>query len=77
MNIREEILSYLKDEFIKRKLEEEFVDMDEHIARIAVYALSQIREIIQKENLPDFDVVEEIVCILEKYNIDCGFRHDF
>ena len=25
----------------------------------------------------DFDVVEEIVCIFEKYNIDAGGRHDF
>ncbi len=25
----------------------------------------------------DFDVVEEIVFIFEKYNIDAGGRHDF
>lgn len=25
----------------------------------------------------DFDVVEKIVCIFEKYNIDAGGRHNF
>ena len=39
--------------------------------------LSEIQKVIQNESYSDFDAIEEIVCIFEKYNIDSGFRHDF
>ena len=40
-------------------------------------ALSEIRCVIQNDTLSDFETVERIICIFEKYNINAGVRHDF
>ncbi len=40
-------------------------------------ALDEIRAVIQDDRLNDFDMVEAIVCIFEKYGIDAGCCHDF
>ena len=53
------------------------IDADEIADTTAIKALSEIKEIIHDEEKEDFDVVEEIVCVFEKYNIDIGGRHDF
>ena len=43
----------------------------------ATKMLGEIQEIIKNESYSDFEAIEEIVCIFEKYNIDFGSRHDF
>lgn len=43
----------------------------------AIKVLKEIKTVINKDELSDFDAVEEIVSILEYYKIDCGGRHDF
>ncbi len=44
----------------------------------ALSVLEEIKEVIQNIDIEnDFDVVEEIVRIFEKHNIDAGGRHDF
>lgn len=54
------------------------IDMDDVINSIALTALNKIKCVIQNMDIEDdFDVVEEIVCIFEKYNINAGERHDF
>jgi hypothetical protein len=53
------------------------IDADEIADTTAINALSEIKEIINNEEKEDFEVVEEIVCVFEKYNIDIGGRHDF
>ncbi|HAL63799.1 MAG TPA: hypothetical protein DCO93_05085 [Clostridiales bacterium] len=53
------------------------INADEIADTTAIQALSEIKEIIHDEKKEDFDVVEEIVCVFEKYNIDIGGRHDF
>ncbi|MBR4723574.1 MAG: hypothetical protein IK072_02435 [Clostridia bacterium] len=53
------------------------IDADEIADTTAIKALSEIKEIIRDEKKEDFDVVEEIVSVFEKYNIDIGGRHDF
>ena len=53
------------------------INADEIADTTAIKALSEIKKIIHDEEKEDFDVVEEIVCVFEKYNIDIGGRHDF
>jgi hypothetical protein len=53
------------------------INADKIADTTAIKALSEIKEIIHDEEKEDFDVVEEIVCVFEKYNIDIGGRHDF
>jgi len=53
------------------------IDADEISDTTAINALSEIKEIIKNPDLSDFEAIEEIVCVFEKYNIDFGSRHDF
>ena len=53
------------------------IDADKIADTTAINALSEIQTVIQKDNISDFDAVEEIVNIFEKYNISAGTRHDF
>ncbi|MDD6483911.1 MAG: hypothetical protein PUF72_04970 [Clostridiales bacterium] len=77
MEIKLELLSKGISECVTNSLNKLYIDTNNLIDTAAVNALSEIRDIIQNYELSDFDVVENIVLILEKYNIDCGSRHDF
>ena len=49
---------------------------------IATKALKEIQDVVKRGNIvdgdmTDFEIVEEIVCIFEKYEIDAGGCHDF
>jgi len=77
MNIKLELLkSYIKD-YINNNLQDFEIDASEIADSKAINILAEIQNIIRNENYSDFDVVEKIVCIFEKYGIDAGFRHDF
>lgn len=43
---------------------------------LATKALQEIQDILNKENLTDFECIEEIVLIFERYGISTS-RHDF
>ena len=54
------------------------IDTEDVINSVALTALNEIQCVIQNAEIEnDFDVVEKIVCIFEKYNIKTGGRHDF
>ena len=44
---------------------------------LATEILEEILVVLHNCELSDFDIVERIVCIMEKYDIDCGICHDF
>ena len=44
---------------------------------LATEILEEIVSVLREYDLSDFDIVEKIVCIMEKYEIDCGSCHDF
>lgn len=76
MNIKLELLkSYIKD-YINNNLQDFEIDASEIADSKAINILAEIQNIMRNENYSDFDVVEKIVCIFEKYSIDAGFRHD-
>ena len=52
-------------------------NIEKKVERTAIDMLIEIKEAICDEQLTDFDVVEKIVCIFEKNNINCNGRHDF
>ena len=77
MNIKLELLrSYIAD-FVNNKIEDFVIDATKIADTTAIQILSEIQKVIQDENQSDFDAIEKIVCIFEKYKIDAGFRHDF
>ena len=77
MNIKIELLKSYIAEFVKSEIEDFEIDASQIADTTATQMLSEIQTVIKNESYSDFDVVEKIVCIFEKYNIDSGSRHDF
>jgi len=77
MNIKLELLKKHIGDIMEILLEEMSPDMSKIADTTAIIILDEIKNVICNDELSDFDTVEEIVCILEKNNIDCGLRHDF
>jgi len=77
MNIKLELLKSYMFDYINNNLEDFDIDASQIADTTATQILSEIQKVIKDETYSDFDAVEEIVCIFEKYNIDFGSRHDF
>lgn len=71
--IREQIKKYA----VFDGLNELDIDVNEIADSTAIKALSEIQNVIQNDKISDFDAVEGIVNIFEKYDINAGLRHDF
>ncbi|MGM9937592.1 MAG: hypothetical protein ACI38A_09620 [Candidatus Ornithomonoglobus sp.] len=77
MDIKIELLKNALSELIISKLENLDIDINEIVQTTAVSMLSDIKSVLKDDSLSDFDAIENIVLIFEKYNISCGSRHDF
>lgn len=77
MNIKLELLKGHIQDYINSNLNNFNIDADKIADTVAINMLSEIQEIIKNEEYTDFDAVEEIMCVFEKYNVDFGSRHDF
>lgn len=78
MDIKLEILAGAIADTINSLIKNICIDTNDVINSTALTVLMEIRNVIRNVKIEDdFDVVEEIVLIFEKYNIDAGSRHDF
>lgn len=77
MHLKLELLQNAIFDAISEKLSYMEIDTDKIADTTAIKALSEIKDIINDDKKSDFDAVEEIVCVFEKYHIDIGGRHDF
>ena len=77
MNIKTELLKDHISDFVQSRIEDFEIDASQIADTTATQMLSEIQTVIKNESYSDFDVVEKIVCIFEKYSIDSGSRHDF
>ena len=77
MNIKTELLKDHISDFVQSRIEDFEIDASQIADTTAIQMLSEIQTVIKNESYSDFDVVEKIVCIFEKYSIDSGSRHDF
>ena len=77
MNIKLELIQNNITEMVAKLLEDNLVDYNTIADTNAILILNQIKKVISDDSLSDFDAIEEVVCILEDNNIDCGSRHDF
>ena len=77
MNIKLELLKKHIFDFINSQIGDFEIDASKIADTTAIEMISEIRNVIKNENFSDFDAIEEIVCIFEKYGIDSGSRHDF
>lgn len=77
MNIKVEISRNYIADFIICRIEDFDIDASQIVDTTAIQMLAEIQRVIQDEQYSDFDAIEEIICIFEKYHIDFGCRHDF
>lgn len=77
MDIKSKLLSKTIADTIVHRLNMLDIDANTLIDSAAVLILSEIQEVIQNDNISDFDAIEQIVRIFEKNEINAGGRHDF
>lgn len=77
MNIKLELLKDYIWDYINNNLNDFGIEADKIADTVAINMLREIQEIIINNEYTDFDAVEKIVCVFQKYNIDFGSRHDF
>ena len=77
MEFYDELLYKELGRFLIENFEKTKFDYHTVIQTQALKALYEIQQTIQDETLEDFYVVEKIVCVLEKYGMNTGGRHDF
>ncbi len=77
MKIKTELLKKYIADFINICIDDFEIDADKIADSVAISVLSEIQDIIKNNNYSDFEIVEKIVCVFEKYNIDFGGCHDF
>ena len=77
MNIKTELIkSYIAYE-ICRGITDFDIDENKVADTVATKVLGEIQQVLHKDELDDFDKIEEIVVIFEKYNLDAEGCHDF
>ena len=76
MNIKLELLKGSIHDIIDSRLADIVINADEISDTTAINALSEIQNILASD-LDDFEIVEQIVCVFEKYNLNTGGCHDF
>ena len=77
MKIKVELLKTHISDFINSRSEDFEIDADDIANTVAIKILAEIQEIIKNDSYSDFERIEEIVCVFEKYKIDFGNCHDF
>lgn len=77
MKIKVELLKTHISYFINSRIEDFEIDADDIANTVAIKILAEIQEIIKNDSYSDFERIEEIVCVFEKYKIDFGNCHDF
>ncbi|MBQ9757061.1 MAG: hypothetical protein IJW15_01430 [Clostridia bacterium] len=77
MNIKIELLRKTVADLICQNIDNWLeIDANSIVDTKATEILKEIQTVIQS-NMDDFDMIEEIVCIFEKNEIDAGLCHDF
>ena len=77
MKIKVELLKTHISDFINSRIEDFEIDADDIANTVAIKILAEMQEIIKNDSYSDFERIEEIVCVFEKYKIDFGNCHDF
>lgn len=82
MNIKIELLKSEIADIIGEKLDTMRIDADKIADTTAIKALSEIQAVLARSNivygdLADYEIVEEIVNIFEKYELSAEGCHDF
>ncbi len=76
MNIKVELLKNYISDYINQNINDFEIDADKIADSVAIKALSEIQNILITDN-SDEEIVEQIVEVFEKYNLDFGSCHNY
>ena len=77
MDIKLELLSGAICDAVRDNIYTLHIDANQIVDSKATKILNEIKAVIHNSNLDDFEMVDEIVNIFCKYDIDIGGCHDF
>lgn len=77
VKIKTELLKIYIQDYITENIKDFEIDADSIADTVAIRILYEIQKIIKNDNYSDFEAIEEIVRVFEKYNISFGNRHNF
>lgn len=77
MNIKTELIKSYIAEVVCSNIPDFEIDESKVVDTTAVKVLGEIQQILHTNELDDFEMIEGIVLIFEKYNLDAGSCHDF
>lgn len=72
-----ELLKIYIQDYITENIKDFEIYADSIADTVAIRILYEIQKIIKNDNYSDFEAIEEIVRVFEKYNISFGNRHNF
>ena len=77
MKIKTELIKSYIAEIICRGITDFDIDEDKAADTTAIKVLGEIQHVLQNTELDDFEKIEEIVLVFERFNLDAGACHDF
>ncbi len=77
MNIKLELLRGYVADIINSHIKDFEIDASEIADTTAIKMISEIQKIVKDENYDDFEAMDEIVRVFERYDVSAGNRHDF
>ena len=77
MDLSLELLSSCLADYIQEELTLKNFNAKKLVDTKVTQILQEIQNVLAKEDLSDFQIVEEIVCIFEKNKLSAGGCHDF
>jgi len=77
MKIKTELIKGYIADAVCSQLTDFEIDEDKVADSRATLILDAVREILIRDELDDFQMIDEIVSLFNRCNIDCGNCHDF
>lgn len=77
MDVGAELLKRCFCEHVANLIKTHPLDAESAVNNIALNALREIKGIVTDDDLDDFEAMEQITYIFQKYDIDFGERHNF
>ncbi|MBQ2932527.1 MAG: hypothetical protein IJE62_06795 [Clostridia bacterium] len=77
MNIKTELIKSYIAEVVCSNISDFEIDESKVADTTAVKVLGEIQQVLKDNKLDDFEMIEEIVLIFEKYNLNAGSCHEF